>query len=383
MRVPSPIKVLFVHPNNKLTGQEFSLLERMIGLRRIGGTECALLLPEEGDFSALVKKEDFSVRHIPMPRLKKLNPVPYLKTVFAVKKLIQTDGIHVVHCSGIYPNQFCLPAARMSDVPVIGQVTTTVYNDYDISSNFVSKIDLLITCSLAAKKHLEGIPELATGLKPENIHCVYDGISENTHKFTDEQIAVLRAEFGIAEDDQVVGQLSEVIPRKGCEYFVEMAREVKQALPKTKFLIIGKSHRDEYEENLRRSIAEHGLEKDVLLTGFRKDFYAFLQLMDVSVLASLAEGLGRVIVESQYMEKPMVATAVSGNVEAIEDGKSGFLVPPEDPSALADKVIRLLKDEELRRKLGASGYLSAKNKFSIDGHAAALREIYVTLLKSL
>ncbi len=381
MSVPREIKVLFVHPNNKLTGQEFSLLERMIGLRRIGGVHCALLLPEEGDFGTLVAEKEFPVHYIPMPRLKKLSPVPYLKTVFAVKKLIVSEGFHLVHCSGIYPNQFCLPATRMAHVPVIGQVTTTVYNDYDINSNFVPKIDLLITCSLAAKKHLESIPDIAATMKPEHIRCVYDGIADNPQKFTDTDMERLRNEFGFAEDDCVVSQLSEVIPRKGCEYFVEMARLVKAEVPNSKFMIIGKGHADDYEKEVRRRIREYGLEKDVILTGFRKDFYALLHMTDVSVLASLAEGLGRVIVETQYMTKPIVATDVSGNGEAIEDGKSGYLVPPEDPQALADKVTALLKDPELRRTLGANGFLSAKHKFSIDAHAAALKDIYIHLLK--
>ncbi|MBZ0166600.1 MAG: glycosyltransferase family 4 protein, partial [Candidatus Omnitrophica bacterium] len=352
------------------------------GLRRIGEVECALLLPEEGAFGAMVANENFPVHYIPMHRLKKLNPVPYLKTVFAVKKLLQLQAYQLVHCSGIYPNQFCLPATRMCKIPVLGQVTTTVYNDYDISSNFVPKIDLLITCSLAAKKHLEGMPDLTITLKPENILCVYDGIAENLQKFTDEDTERLRTEFGFSADDQVVGQLSEVIPRKGCEYFVEMAHLVKHKVPKSKFLIIGKNHEDEYEQDIRARMALYGLEKDVILTGFRKDFYALLNLCEVSVLASLAEGLGRVIVETQYMTKPIVATAVSGNVEAIEDGKSGFLVPPEDPAALAAKVVTLLQDAELRRTLGANGFLSAKHKFSLDAHAAALKEIYINLLKN-
>lgn len=382
MSVSRQIKVLFVHPNNKLTGQELSLLERMIGLRRIGGVECALLLPEAGDFSHLVANNEFPIHYLPMPRLKKLNPLPYLKTVFAVKKLVQLEGYHLVHCSGIYPNQFCLPATRMCKVPVIGQVTTTVYNDYDITSNFVPKIDLLITCSMAAKNHLEDMPDIAAGMKSENIKCVYDGIAENAQQFTEEDTARLRDEFGIAEDDLVVGQLSELIPRKGCEYFVDMAHRVKQSVPKSKFMIIGKSHDDDYEQEVRARISEYGLEKDVILTGFRKDFYALLYLLDVSVLASLAEGLGRVIVETQYMIKPIVATDVSGNGEAIEDGKSGYLVPAKDPQAMAAKVIALLQDPELRKTLGASGFLSAKNKFSMDAHAAALREIYVNLLKN-
>lgn len=381
MSVPRQIKILFVHPNNKLTGQEFSLLERMIGLRRIGGVDCALLLPEEGEFGALVQEKGFPVYYLSMPRLKKLNPLPYLKTVFAVKKLIVTEGYHIVHCSGIYPNQFCLPATRLAKVPVIGQVTTTVYNDYDIGSNFVPKMDLLITCSQAAREHLLKLPDIAAGMKPEHITCVYDGIADNPQKFSDEDMDKLRAEFGWSQENRVVSQLSEVIPRKGCEYFVEMARLVKEQVPGTKFMIIGKSHGDDYEKQVRGLIAEHGLETDVILTGFRKDFYALLQLADVSVLASLAEGLGRVIVETQYMTKPIVATDVSGNGEAIEDGKSGFLVPPQDPAALAAKVTALLKDPELRRTLGANGFLSAKHKFSIDAHASHLKEIYIALLK--
>lgn len=370
------IKVLFVHPNNKLTGQEFSLIERMRALRKFD-VRCELLLPEEGDFSRLVAENDFPIHYCEMNRLRKLNPFPYLKTLKRIHKIVADHKPNLIHCSGIYPNHFCLPVARFNNLPVIGQVTTDVYNEYDISSNFVKRMDLIITCSLAAKHHLEKMVEI----DKDRILCVYDGISENNRDYSKDEIGKLKAEFKVGDDDKVVGQLSEIIPRKGCEYFIEMAYKVKQFFPKVKFFIVGKNHGDEYEKKLREQIRSLKLDNDVILTGFRKDYYAFLQMFDISVLASLAEGLGRVIVETQYMAKPVVATAVSGNVEAIEDGKTGLLVPPKDPEELAKKVSGLLNDPEKGRTMGACGFISAKNTFSLAKHAGALKEIYIKLLK--
>jgi len=370
------IKVLFVHPNNKLTGQEFSLIERMRALRKFE-VQCELMLPEEGDFSRLVGENDFPIHYCEMNRLKKLNPVPYLKTLKRIHKVVAQRKPNLIHCSGIYPNHFCLPVARFNNLPVVGQVTTDVYNEYDISSNFVKRMDLIITCSLAAKHHLEKMVEI----DKDKIICVYDGISENNRDYSKVEIEKLREEFKIPEDFKTVGQLSEIIPRKGCEYFIGMAAKVKQANPKVKFFIVGKNHGDDYEKKLREQIKTLRLENDVFLTGFRNDYYAFLQMFDVSVLASLAEGLGRVIVETQYMAKPIVATAVSGNVEAIEDGKNGFLVPAQDPDALAQKIIGLLNDPEKCKTLGACGFISAKNTFSLSKHASTLKELYIKILK--
>lgn len=370
------IKVLFVHPNNKLTGQEFSLIERMRALRKFE-VQCELMLPEEGDFSRLVGENDFPIYFCEMNRLKKLNPVPYLKTLKQIHKVVAQHKPHLIHCSGIYPNHFCLPVARFNNLPVVGQVTTDVYNEYDISSNFVKRMDLIITCSLAAKQHLEKMVEI----DKDKIICVYDGISENNRDYSKAEIEKLREEFKVPEDFKTVGQLSEIIPRKGCEYFIDMAARVKPAYPKARFFIVGKNHGDDYEKKLREQIKILRLENDVILTGFRKDYYAFLQMFDVSVLASLAEGLGRVIVETQYMAKPIVATAVSGNVEAIEDGKNGFLVPAQDPDALAQKIIGLLNDPEKCKTLGACGFISAKNTFSLSKHASTLKELYIKILK--
>lgn len=370
------IKVLFVHPNNKLTGQEFSLIERMRALRKFS-VHCELMLPEEGDFSRLVEGNEFKVHYCAMNRLKKLNPLPYWRTLKQIHKVVADTKPHLIHCSGVYPNHYCLPVARFNNLPVIGQVTTDVYKEYDITSNFVKRMDLIITCSMAAKKHLETIVEI----DKDRIVCIYDGISENSQDYSKQDIDRLRAEFGVPEDFKTVGQLSEIIPRKGCEYFIDMAHKVKQAYPKSKFFIVGKNHGDDYEKKLREQLKSLRLENDVFLTGFRKDYYAFLQMFDVSVLASLAEGLGRVIVETQYMGKPIVATAVSGNVEAIEDGKNGLLVPAANPDELAKKVAGLLKDPEQGKALGACGFISSRNTFSLAKHASTLKERYIQLLK--
>ncbi|MBP9853825.1 MAG: glycosyltransferase family 4 protein [Candidatus Omnitrophica bacterium] len=370
------IKILFVHPNNKLTGQEFSLIERMRALKKFD-VDCELMLPSEGDFSRLVVENDFPVLYGEMNRFQKLNPFPYWKTLTRIHKIIAERKPSLIHCSGIYPNHYCLPVARFNNLPIIGQVTTDVYNEHDVRCNFADRMDLIITCSKAAKVHLEKIGKM----DKNKIECVYDGIAENDQEYSKHEIEKLKQEFKISDDYKVVGQLSEIIPRKGCEYFIDMAGKVKQSFPKVKFFIVGKNHRDEYEQKLREQIKHLKLENDVILTGFRKDAYAFLKMFDISVLASLAEGLGRVIVETQYMAKPIVATAVSGNVEAIEDGKNGLLVPPQNSDELATKVLDLLNNQEKAMALGACGFISAKNTFSLPKHAGALKDIYIKILK--
>lgn len=363
------------------------MLARITGLRRLG-VDCVILLPEKGDYAKLLEEKGFSVRFFPLNRFFKKNPFPYLKTVWRIYRLLKKERFDIVHCSGIYPNQYALPAARMASIPCLAHVTTDVYNKYDFKMSLLKYSDYVITCSKAVRDHaLSYVPALQKKVKfvysgiVDKISHVYDGIIEGPFQNGENEINYLRLAFNIPADHKVVVQLSEVIPRKGVEYFVEMASIVKKAYPKVKFLVVGKTHDDDYEHNLLAQVRKLGLTQDVVFTGFRNDLELIISLLDVSVLASLAEGLARVIVETQFRGKPIVATDVSGNREAIVNGETGILVPPKDPQAMAQAVLDLLQNPEKGQRMGEKGREFAMANFGVDQHAKRILDIYENFLK--
>lgn len=132
---------------------------------------------------------------------------------------------------------------------------------------------------------------------------------------------------------------------------------------------------------LREQVERLGLEGRVRLCGERDDVPALLAEADCFVLSSRSEGLPVSILEAMAAELPVVASAVGGVPELVEDGETGFLVPPGDPAALADALRRMLTDAELRRRLGAAGRARVEREFTLDAFLAAHLDLYDSLLR--
>jgi glycosyltransferase involved in cell wall biosynthesis len=130
---------------------------------------------------------------------------------------------------------------------------------------------------------------------------------------------------------------------------LEATPEIVRSVPGVKLLLVGEGPQ---ENNLRNLIQEKGIGKSVLMPGFRNDIARVLNTLDVFVFPSLQEALGTAIIEAMAMKKPVVASRVGGIPEVVVEGRTGYLLDPEDPGAIAERVIRLLKNTELRREMG-------------------------------
>ncbi len=131
---------------------------------------------------------------------------------------------------------------------------------------------------------------------------------------------------------------------------------------------------------IERFARRHALEDRVLLLGSREDVPDLLAAMDIFVLPSRWEGLPLAVIEAMMAGLPVLATAVGGVPELVEDGVTGLLVPPRDPEALAWALARLLSDPPLRRRMGAAGREKALREFRIDRMLEETSRLYEGLL---
>jgi glycosyltransferase involved in cell wall biosynthesis len=134
-------------------------------------------------------------------------------------------------------------------------------------------------------------------------------------------------------------------------------------MPDARFIIAGEG---ELKPALERQIKDHHLEKHVLLAGFRPDVLSLHKAFDIFAMSSVTEGLGTSLLDAMAAGKPIVATRTGGIPEVVADGETGLLVPPRDEEALADAIVRLLKDPDLRREMGEAGRVRARNLFSLE-----------------
>jgi glycosyltransferase involved in cell wall biosynthesis len=160
---------------------------------------------------------------------------------------------------------------------------------------------------------------------------------------------------------------------KGHACLIEAARIVCRAVPSAKFVLVGDGAE---RPKLEQQVGQAGLEKNFLFLGLRQDVPELLACCDLSVLPSEAEGLPNSVLESMAAGLPVVATRVGGTPEIIIDGVNGLLVPPRNPPALADAILRVLQDADLARRLSRTGQARMRTRFSYDRLIAQLEQLY-------
>lgn len=155
------------------------------------------------------------------------------------------------------------------------------------------------------------------------------------------------------------------------------ARAIKD-YPNMQLWLVGDG---ELRGKVEATVMEKGLQEKVSFLGIRSDIPQLLAKSDLFVLSSDYEGVPLTILEAMAAGKPVVATAVGGVPELVEEVKTGILVPPRDPEALAQAILRLGKDPEQRRRMGEAGRKRAINCFDIEKTARAYEDLYLELLR--
>jgi glycosyltransferase involved in cell wall biosynthesis len=186
-----------------------------------------------------------------------------------------------------------------------------------------------------------------------------------------------RSELGWPPGRPVVGTVARLHRQKGVIDLLRAAPKILSAFPEARIAVVGGGPQG---SSLRREAQRLNLEGRFLFLGERKDAASVMALFDIFVLPSLWEGLPFVLVEAAALGKPIVATAVDGVPEILEDGKTGLLAPPGNPSALAGAVISLLGDKEGCRRLGEMARRLVPPRFPLRRMIEQTQNLYLDVL---
>jgi len=170
--------------------------------------------------------------------------------------------------------------------------------------------------------------------------------------------------------------VARLVPQKSHETLLAAASKVLSRAPHTSFLLVGEGPR---LDELREEAGRLGIASKVIFAGKRDDVPRLLRSSDVSALVSTREGFSIFILESLAAGLPVVATDVGGNSEAIEEGHSGFLLPPGDVEGIAQRLTRLMTDERLRERMSEAARRRAE-RFSLETTARETESLYDRLL---
>jgi glycosyltransferase involved in cell wall biosynthesis len=183
----------------------------------------------------------------------------------------------------------------------------------------------------------------------------------------------LRATFTCGRDVPIIFTTARLEEQKGIAYLMDAAVR----LPDVVFLVAGEGS---LRSGLENQIQEGGLVDRVHLLGHREDVADLLAICDVFILPSLSEGLPLSVLEAMAVGKPVIATAIGGTNEVVADGKTGLLVPPADPDALADAIRSLLVDPMWAEQLAVQGQTCVREEFSAEVMTRRVVDVYRELL---
>src|SRR4051812_196962 len=243
--------------------------------------------------------------------------------------------------------------------------------DFHLQGNSFSRwkyrqVDCFIAASEAIRRML-----VADGIEERRTVTVHEGIDVE-HVVAAPAVNVHEA-FWLPHGAPVVGNVAALVPHKGQRHLIEAAHLVVREVPDARFVILGEG---ELREQLEHAVHEHHLEKHVLLPGFRTDVLGCIKGFDFFVMSSVTEGLGTSLLDAMACSRAVVATRTGGIPEVVADGDTGLLVEPRDHHAMAAAIVRLLRDEPLRRRMAAAGFARVTERFTVARMVSETAAVY-------
>jgi glycosyltransferase involved in cell wall biosynthesis len=188
--------------------------------------------------------------------------------------------------------------------------------------------------------------------------------------------SAVRAEFAVPGNACVIAAAGQLIPRKGHRYLLQAVADMRHSHPDVRVIIFGEGY---LNNQLRTQAASLGLGDIVQFAGFRDDLDEFMGCIDIFVHPALAEGLGVATLKAAAAGVPVVGFDAGGLPEAVVNGETGTLVPPEDVDALREAITALVEDRDLGRRMGAAGKQRMQKDFSI----ATMADKHIALYESV
>ena len=308
------------------------------------------------------------------------------KSISILKQIISENDYDVVHCNtvtGSIIGRVAAKSFRKKGVKVLytnhglhfyeGAPISRWILGYPMEKMLAPYTDVFITINEAdyglVKKYLSNCGAV------ERIH----GIGVDLSHFRNASLSVnretIRASLGITSNDYVLTYVAEINTNKNQAALLEVFRIVQKVIPFSKLLLIGPDHTD---GKFKKNICDKGMEKDVLLLGWRDDIPELLSSSDIYVASSRSEGLGLNLIEAMACGIPVVAFKNRGHNEIVNHNKNGFLVNQEAYEEMAQCIIKVHDDEKLRKRITSQAQIDI-SKYEIANVLKELEKIYAKL----
>jgi len=302
--------------------------------------------------------------------------VSFTSDVRRLAGLIREERIDVLHTHGSQDTWAGAAARALTGAPSL--FVATRHNTKPVRFSAANRylygraLDHVILASESVRERFA--PFVSAGVMPAKkmtaVHSAY-----RTGMFHEAvEPGRLRAELGLQDRGPILGVLARLVTDKGHTFLFEAMGEIVKAHPRAVLLLAG---RGPHEEALRAEVASRGIADSVRFLGFRDDAAELTALLDVAVLPSIGcDASSASIKEAMVMGRPIVATDVGGAREIIDDGVTGFVVPPASGAALASSILKLLADPDKAKEMGERGRDEVRRRYSPAALADGVLAVY-------
>lgn len=386
-RIASMINLLFITIYTGIGGGEALTLNLMGALDK-ARFRAHLLTPRAGKFPQAAAARGVQTHQLPFRGTSTLF-VPALwaraPLVGKLRAFLRQNAIDAV-LSDYHSLPFIVPAARRLNIPVLWNAMGWWFPIYAWQRRFFRhEVSRIVAISEAVKEKLLGAPPK---LPPDLIAVHIPGVDTAQHYPNAVSGAPVRAHLKLSPQTPLVGLIARFQDVKGHDDFLDAAKLIRRAVPNAHFAVAGENvfgvSRDEaYKQRiLARVRQDPDLREAVSFLGFWHDSREVIAAADLMLCSSWFESLSMVALESMAMGRPIVSTRVGGPSETIRDGETGYLVPPRQPAALAERAIALLRDPERRAAMGARAAAHVRQHFSAARYAAAISALIDSALNA-
>jgi glycosyltransferase involved in cell wall biosynthesis len=379
------IRVLEFITSFFMGGTERQFVNLLDGLRGSEFEVHVACFKAEGVLRSAVETDGVPFREY---RVSSLRSPAVVARLASLVRYLRRHSIDVVHATGPYPNVLGVTAGWLAGTPaVIASVRDLGHmwgpGLWRMQRQVCRLADTVVVNAEAVADRLR-----SEGYDPAKIEVIRNGIISAEQEPPRPGGAGLRRELGIPERAPLVGVICRLDRIKRLEDFVDAAAALAPRHPEARFVVVGGPFTGDrgtggrtYMAELRDRAQRLGVADRVILTGARTDVPALLPELTVSVLPSASEGLSNALLESMAAGLPVVATAVGGTPEIVDDGATGLLVPPAEPAALAAAIGRLLDDPELGQRLGSEGRRRVELRYTRERMVGDTMDLYRRLLR--
>lgn len=371
-------------------GAQENTVYSVLGLREKPGLQVDLLTGPshgpEGSLEDRFSRSPGALRVVP-ELVRPIRPWRDWQALRTLRAIFRSEKPDIVHTHSGKAGIVGRLAAAQAGVPIIihtihgpsfgpfqGGLANTVFRYAErraakVTTHFVTVADAMKSQYLAA-----GIG------RPEQYTRIFSGFALDPFLRTTND-ANLRAQFGFALDDIVVGKVGRLVPLKGHDDLFAIAPALVKACPRLKFLLVGDGH---WRERFDRQARAQGLEKHFAFAGLvpPEAVARLVGIMDIVVHLSSREGLARALPQALAAARPIVAYDCDGAGEVCLENQTGFLVKPGDLATLRERVLRLAAEPELRSRLGQCGRQFVRERFPVQRMVDELYSLYHRLAQS-